>query len=592
MSHWNSTAPGQVRVTDRDLRYRAGLNRDYLMSLKEEELLRNFTFEAGLANAPWLNEQEMHGGWESPTCQLRGHFLGHYLSACAHGWANDGDAALRGRGESIVYCLAKCQREHGNGWVFSIPDTYLNWIARGKHVWAPHYTVHKTLMGLIDMAALCGCGEAKQVAVNAAEWFYDWTGRFTREQFNDILDTETGGMMEAWADLYALTGDEKHLELMRRYERPRLYKILLEGGDPLSNMHANTTIPEMHGVMRAWEVTGEQRYLDIVKAYWKCAVTDRGFFATGGQTCDELWTPKGEFREYLGPDNQEHCTVYNLCRLADFLFRETGEIAYADYIERNYINGILAQQHTESGMVAYYLPMHAGSRIHWGTRTKDFWCCHGTLVQAQTRHGEQFCYTRPDALCIAQYFGFELTHAETGAQVSLRRAKGSHYALIQEPPARGSRNEVWQLHVTPGEKPMRLQLRMPWWLPGKAQLLKEDGTVLAEGDRDTWMTVEEAGGEYTLVFPVSLWCCPLPDDPETVALMEGPDVLIGITDRNTLHYDGPASEAWKILRRVSRSPYDRSEDFFEATGQEEGIRFIPLRRLEDEKYTLYFKVIG
>ena len=34
------------------------------------------------------------------------------------------------------------------------------------------------------------------------------------------------------------------------------------------------------------------------------------------------------------------------------------DIQYADYWERNLYNGILAQQHPDTGMVAYFLPLN------------------------------------------------------------------------------------------------------------------------------------------------------------------------------------------------------------------------------------------
>ena len=84
-------------------------------------------------------------------------------------------------------------------------------------------------------------------------------------------------------------------------------------------MHANTTIPEVQGAARAWEVTGERRWRDIVEAYWRSAVTDRGYFATGGQTNGEIWTPPFKQAAHLSEKNQEHCVVYNMMRLADYL---------------------------------------------------------------------------------------------------------------------------------------------------------------------------------------------------------------------------------------------------------------------------------
>ena len=127
-------------------------------------------------------------------------------------------------------------------------------------------------------------------------------------------------------------------------------------------MHANTTIPEVLGAARAYEVTGDDRWRGIVEAYWDWAVTRRGTFCTGGQTSGEIWTPPFAFASRRGEKTQEHCTVYNMIRLADVLFRWSGEVAYLDYIERNLYNGILAQQHPETGMVAYFLPLEGGAR--------------------------------------------------------------------------------------------------------------------------------------------------------------------------------------------------------------------------------------
>ena len=99
-------------------------------------------------------------------------------------------------------------------------------------------------------------------------------------------------------------------------------------------MHANTTIPEIIGCAAVYEATKITRYRDIVLAYWKCAVTDRGYFVTGGQTNGEIWTPKHRQASRLGERNQEHCSVYNMIRLANILFTWTGDVSYLNYIEK------------------------------------------------------------------------------------------------------------------------------------------------------------------------------------------------------------------------------------------------------------------
>ncbi len=40
--------------------------------------------------------------------------------------------------------------------------------------------------------------------------------------------------------------------------------------------------PEVLGCARAYEVFGGERWIVIVRAYWKCAVTDCGYYVTGG----------------------------------------------------------------------------------------------------------------------------------------------------------------------------------------------------------------------------------------------------------------------------------------------------------------------
>jgi DUF1680 family protein len=237
---------------------------------------------------------------------VRGHFLGHWLSGAARSFAATGDGELKAKAERIVSELGRCQKENGGEWAGSIPVQYLDWIARGKTAWAPHYTLHKTLMGLYDMAAYGGSQQALEILTHFASWFYRWSGQFNREQMDNILDVETGGMLEVWANLYGLTQKPEHLELMQRYERHRLFDRLLRGEDALTDRHANTTIPEAQGMARAFEVTGEVHYRQAVEAYWDFAVTRRGMFCTGGQNAGEIWTPPFAWSARLGDKDQEH----------------------------------------------------------------------------------------------------------------------------------------------------------------------------------------------------------------------------------------------------------------------------------------------
>lgn len=580
--------PGQVKLLTGPFEHRARLNRDYVVSLKNKNLLQNFCLEAGLTS-PQLRlntaegraaAEDMHWGWESPTCQLRGHFLGHWLSAAAFIAASTGDTEVRGKADAVIAEMARIQEHNGGRWAASIPEKYFFWIAQGKPVWAPHYTVHKTFMGLIDMYKLTGNKQALDVAEKWAAWFADWTKGFSRTQMDDILDVETGGMLEVWSDLYGITKKPVYLELMSRYRRGRLFDELLAGHDPLTNKHANTTIPEAQGAARAYEVTGDPKWRDIAAAYWKSAVTDRGYYVTGGQTSGEIWTAPFKLSARLGDKNQEHCVVYNMMRLADYLYRWTGDIQYLDYIERNIYNGILAQQNPESGMVTYFLPMETGAKKTWGSTTNDFWCCHGSLVQAQSRHDRYIYYTGAESLTIAQYIPSEATVGDLKVTQRFLSEADDHRIHLAKDPADRPNHWVVDIKLTASKAtPMTLKLRIPWWVQGKATLTINGKDEPIEGKPSTYATLKRAWNaeHLRLTLPKAVTAVPLPDRKEMIAYMDGPVVLAGLTDESR-------PLGGELIPDNERE-WSRWLDGNYRAGT---VRFIPLYNVIDQRYTLYF----
>lgn len=587
MGHsFQSMKPGSVKLLPGIFLERSRVNRKYMMSLENENLLQNYYFEAGLWSVPH-KPSDCHWGWESPTCQLRGHFLGHWLSGAARMYAWAHDEEIKAKADYIVSELGRCQKENGGEWAGSIPEKYFDWIARGKRVWAPHYTVHKTLMGLFDMFELAGNEQALYILVNWAKWFHRWTGRFSRDELDDILDVETGGMLEVWANLYGVTKQQEHLDLIERYDRPRLFNRLLAGEDVLTNMHANTTIPEVHGAARAWEVTGESRWREIVEAYWQLAVEDRGFYCTGSQTCGEIWTPPGEFSARLGDKNQEHCVPYNMMRLAQYLFRWTGDMEYADYWERNLYNGILAQQHPETGMVAYFLPLEPGAVKKWGSPTEDFWCCHGTLVQAHTIYYDNIYFAGEEGLMINQYIPNQLrwTHGDINVEITLT-------ADLQEKRTRRPDGIALNLTIN-AEQPVEfaLDIRLPWWL-------KQAPTVTVNGDIEqvphqpsTYYRLHRrwTQDQIHLELPKGLTAVPLSDAPDTVAFMDGPVVLAALcNDERTLY--GDPGNPQTILTPHNEREWIWWRQGYRTINQERGLKFLPLYEVRNEHYTVYFPV--
>src|ERR1700756_629729 len=102
-------------------------NRRYLMGLDPDRLLHMFRVNAGLPSSA-----QPLGGWEAPDNELRGHFTGHYLSACALMAAQTGDTSIRARGRYVAAELAKCQRALGSGYLSAFPQELFDRLRAGK----------------------------------------------------------------------------------------------------------------------------------------------------------------------------------------------------------------------------------------------------------------------------------------------------------------------------------------------------------------------------------------------------------------------------------------------------------------------------
>ena len=598
-----STISDGVRLLPGLFQQRAELAHSYVTSLKDDDLLQNFELEAGLRKFFHFHSdacfQKGHWGWESPTSQVRGQFLGCWMMAAARFGRQTDDPLLRHKLDSVIQRLVLCQQQNGGEWLGSFPEKYMRWLQEGNPPWAPHYVIHKTLLGLRETYVFSGNETALELAKRFASWLCRWFGSLDRATREQVLDVETGGMVEEMARLYEITRDPAHLELTRLYSREWFWDELLRGEDPLTNRHANTTLAEVHGAAAMYEVTGEPRWREITEAYWKCAVIDRGTFSTGGQNSGEIWCPPHEFAARLGDKTQEHCTVYNMIRLADYLFRWTGESSYADYIEKNLYNGILAAQNGTTGMVAYYLPLAPGLKKRWGHPTRDFWCCHGSLVQAHSYLPSLIYHASEKGIALTQYIPSRVERIVNGVKVEISQdwdiTRGG--CAIDNASVSGLKHRptAWLIKVIiKCDKPCEwiLSVRIPSWISSQA-ILKENGneSQMPPDDRGFFemrRTWDKA--EFTLVFPRKIALSPIPDEPATVAFLEGPVLLAALTDEERrIEIDPARPEAFLVPDNERQ--WGQWNNTFRLKGQAHGLRFKPLYEITDEAYAVYFPTL-
>ena len=202
-----------VRVTDSALLELMEHNRDFLQGLETDRLLHTFRLTAGLPTSA-----EPLGGWEKPDVELRGHFTGHFLSGCAQMSVSAGDTMLRGKGNLIVAELAKCQKANGDGYLSAFPPTFFDRLKASQKVWAPWYTLHKIMAGLLDMYVLARNEQALDVVRGMAGWTKRWTDSLSDVDMARVLRVEFGGMNEVLYNLYAVTGVQDYADAAHRFD--------------------------------------------------------------------------------------------------------------------------------------------------------------------------------------------------------------------------------------------------------------------------------------------------------------------------------------------------------------------------------------
>ena len=595
-----------VRILPGLFRSRMELNEDYLMELDSVCLLQNFYLEAGIQ----LPDQQaiydpsavkMHWGWEAPSCQLRGHFLGHWLSAASALCANEDRPQLRAKLDWIISELARCQELNGGEWVGSIPEKYFSMLRPGFYIWSPQYTMHKTILGLKDVFDRLGNQTAIRILDRLADWYIRWVDSVRDTNPDAVFSGEQAGMLEVWCDLFALTGDEKYRSLMKAYEGNALFSRLDTTADALSDDHANASIPVSHGAGRMFEVTGDKKWKRRMEAFWKTAVTERGMFSTTGSNAGEFWIPPQSHSRFLCATDQEFCTVYNMVRTAEYLYRWTGDNQYADYIERAVYNGFLAQQNRQTGMPTYFLPMAPGSRKTWGSRTRDFWCCFGTMVQAQTMYPDLIWYTDHKNVCVSQYIPSEVTLELAAGTVRLTQSvhmkNYNNQVLFDE--HGGGRVSRWSLRFTvqstSGNK-WKLMLRVPSWCSSEPEILLNGKKLTGKTLRNGSIEISRSWGEDTLdvFFPSEVRCEPLPGDPDLFSLVDGPVVLAGLTGKDC-PVRGDLSDPSSFLLPETPHTYSTfvwQQNTYRTRNQPENFRLIPLYDVTDETYTVCFSKAG
>jgi DUF1680 family protein len=580
--------------------FKAAMLRDqqYLLDLDPDRLLHNFRVNAGLPSTA-----QPLGGWEAPDVELRGHTVGHYMSALALMYAATGDARSKERGDLIVRELAKVQdalpsRGFNKGYLSAFPEEFIDRVEKRQRVWAPYYTLHKIMAGLLDMYQLAGNKQALEVLLKQADWVKFRMDRLTHEQQQSMLMTEFGGMNEVLANLYAVTGNPDHLKLAQAFDHEFLFGPLSRQQDTLNGLHANTQVPKAIGAAREYELTGDPKYREIATFFWDRVALHRSY-ANGGHSDGESFFPIEQFSHHLGAASSETCNTYNMLKLTRHLFSWQPSAQEMDFYERALYNHILASQDPATGMMIYYCPLKPGAWKSFSTPNDSFWCCVGTGMENHAKYPDTIYFNGGDALYVNLFIPSELQWKEKGLTVTQQ---------TQYPAA-----DTTRLSFS-AAKPVALELKIrePFWAAtGISVTVNGKTTKYPPAPKGEYVSIPgtwKTGDVVEVRIPMSLHVESMPDDPSVVAMLYGPVLLAGDLGKEGLdevkRY-GPSappvgrvrtpvipafvtSDRTKLLAQVKPVPGKPLTFRTSGLGQPNDVVLVPFYEVADFRYTVYW----
>lgn len=404
----------------------------WMTSFDPDRLLYSFRVTANLST----NGAMPYGGWEDPTCLLRGHIAGgHWLSAAALLINGTGDPTLASRATFLVAELAKCQAANTamgmEGYLSAFPPDHFDRLeSNTQPIWAPYYTIHKILRGLYDMRVLAGDNIAQSVALEMISYFANRIRNLVMQQtiakWYAVMNVEHGGMNEvAWL-WFSVSGNADAAYLARMFDTPCWLGPLSLQADILTDEHANTHIPVVLGSATQYEATGDIR-LGLAATGFYDAVKSAHTFSTGGSSSGEWWGAPMRLGDQLDINGVESCSTYNILKLSRQLFGWGGDASYFDDFERALYSGMFGTAHpSRVGAIIYLLPLRGpnglagGSKAHtywgWSSPTDSMWCCVGSALESHSKHGDTLFFQSlgPTPTLIAATY--ENSHLKWGAQ--------------------------------------------------------------------------------------------------------------------------------------------------------------------------------
>lgn len=575
----------EVKLTDKYFAYRRELVKKYIVQFDINRLMHTFKINEGIPS-----NAEPLGGWEDVECGLRGHFVGHFLSACSKFAFADKDEYLKIKANEIVEIMELCAKPNGYLSAFEEEKLDILEFEENRNVWAPYYTLHKIIQGLVDCHIYLRSSKSLTLAVNLAKYIY---GRFEKLSFwkiDGILRctkvnpvNEFGGIGDVFYTLYDQTGDDKMLELAHIFDRDYFIGHLEAGKDVLENLHANTHLPMIIAVMHRYNIIGEEKYKTAAVNFYdyllgrtfvngNSSSKATAYIEGGVSEKSEHWGGCGKLGDALTGGESESCCAHNTERILQGLFEWSGSVEYLDHMESLKFNAILNSASDKTGLSQYHQPMGSCVVKKFSGPYDSFWCCTASGIEAMSEIQKNIWFKSEDTILLNAFISSTVVWNEKNAKITqlTEFPDGLTSTLVIEAAAPTD----FKLMIKAGDvKAVQVN-------SAHIDLKEENGFIVIQrvfNDKD----------KIEIEIDACLRLVPLKGSEDLAAVMFGSILLAQIGPNKLLK----GISIRNINENFVKLEKDRLE-FVVDDGQGNKVIFIPLYRVEEEEYTVYLDLTG
>lgn len=565
------------------IQQREELNIQYLKSLDPKRLLHNFKVNAGLPSASQPLE-----GWEAPYIGLRGHFVGHYLSAVASVVEKHHDSQLAETLNLMIEELYKCQQTFGNGYLSAFPEHDFDVLeTTSSGVWAPYYTYHKIMQGLLDVYVRTGNQKAYDMVLRMADYVDRRMSRLDDQSIERMLYTvdanpanEAGAMNEVLYKLYEVSKNPKHLALAKIFDRDWFLIPLSQNKDNLSGLHSNTHVVLVNGFARHYSLVQDKVYHDAAVNFWNMLIHDHAYVngsssgprpnvVTPTSLSSEHWGKPGVLSNTLTKEIAESCVSHNTQKLTSTLFTWNPKPIYADTYMNTFYNAVLALQSSRTGACVYHLPLGSPRKKAF-LKDNDFRCCNGSSIEAFALLNSGIYYHNDSSLWVNLYIPSELTWKEK----NLRMEQSGEFPM--EPSVRFSIS-------TKKSSSFTLNLFIPSWAH-HVEIDVNGENYPTEALPGSYVSINRRWknkDQIKLDFHYDFHIKTMPDDRNMIALFYGP-TLLAFENQSELRLKGTHQDILNGLKVQD----NEKQTFILQNGNREYV-LKPLYNIEEEVYGVY-----